>query len=65
MRDGVTLADSLVAWAGITASLNADGDTNLVAGVIVTGNYFDTLGVRRPRAVCSHRATMSRLERIP
>ena len=46
VRDGVTLSDSLVAWADITASLNADGDTDLVAGAIVTGHYFNTLGVR-------------------
>lgn len=46
VRDGVTLIDSLVAWADITASLNADGDTDLVAGAIVTGHYFNTLGVR-------------------
>ena len=46
VRDGATLSDSVVAWADITASLNADGETNLVAGVIVTGDYFNTLGVR-------------------
>jgi predicted permease len=46
LRDGVTLVDSLVAWAHVTASLNADGDSDLVAGAIVTGQYFNTLGVR-------------------
>ena len=42
LRDGSRLLDSLVAWGGITASLNADGETDLVSGAIVTGNYFET-----------------------
>jgi predicted permease len=46
VRDGVTLADSLVAWANIAVGLNADGDTDLVFGAIVSGHYFTTLGVR-------------------
>src|SRR5260221_9410756 len=36
----------LAAWGGIEASLNADGQTDLVVGVIASGNYFDVLGVR-------------------
>jgi predicted permease len=46
VRDGATLVDSLIAFSNIMASLNADGDTNLVNGGIVTGDYFTTLGVR-------------------
>ena len=45
LRDGNRLLDGLAAWGGITASLNADGETDLVSGVIVTGNFFDLLGV--------------------
>jgi predicted permease len=45
LRDGTRLLDGLLAWGGITASLNADGETDLVSGVIVTGNFFDLLGV--------------------
>ena len=49
LRDGNASLDGLGAWGGITASLNADGETDLVSGVIVTGNFFDLLGVtRRP-----------------
>ena len=46
MRDGTRQLDGLLAWGGITASLNTDGETDLVSGVIVTGNFFDLLGVR-------------------
>ena len=49
LRDGATLVDGLAAWGGITASLNADGETDLVVGAIVTGNYFDVLGVTAER----------------
>ena len=45
LRDGARLARRLAAWGGITASLNADGETDLVSGVIVTGNFFEVLGV--------------------
>ena len=49
MRDQNQVFDSMIAWGGITASLNGDGQTegaDLVSGVIVTGNYFEGLGVR-------------------
>ena len=46
IRDGSRAFDGLAAWGGIQASLNADGATDLVAGFIVTGNFFDVLGVR-------------------
>ena len=45
LRDGAVNVDGIAAWGGITASLNADGETDLVSGVIVTGNFFDILGV--------------------
>jgi macrolide transport system ATP-binding/permease protein len=49
LRDGATLADGLAAWGGITASLNADGETDLITGAIVTGNFFDVLGLAAER----------------
>jgi predicted permease len=49
LRDGNRLLDGLAAWGGITASLNADGETDLVNGVIVTGNFFDLLGLTAGR----------------
>jgi predicted permease len=45
LRDGTRTVQSLAAWGGINASLNADGQTDLVVGAIVTGNFFDVLGV--------------------
>jgi predicted permease len=45
LRDRNTVLDGLAAWGGITASLNTGGETDLVSGVIVTGNYFEVLGV--------------------
>jgi predicted permease len=52
LRDYNQVFDGLIAWGGITASLNSDGQTDgadLVTGAIVTGNYFDVLGVRAGR----------------
>ena len=37
------------AFGGIIASLNADGATDLVDGAIVSGNFFDVLGVPAAR----------------
>ncbi|HEY7509364.1 MAG TPA: ABC transporter permease [Vicinamibacteria bacterium] len=45
IRDLQSLVKPVAAWGGITASLNRDGQTDLVAGLIVTGTFFDTLGV--------------------
>jgi predicted permease len=45
LRDNNGVFDGLAAWGGITATLGYEGDTDLVSGVIVTGNYFDVLGV--------------------
>jgi macrolide transport system ATP-binding/permease protein len=49
LRDGNQVFDGLAAWGGITASLNAGDRAELVSGVIVTGNFFDVLGVRATR----------------
>jgi predicted permease len=46
LRDNNRVFDSYAVWGGITASLNADNATDLVSGVIVTGNLFELLGVR-------------------
>ncbi len=45
LRDGTQSLDGIAAWGGITASLTADNDTDVVNGVIVTGNFFELLGV--------------------
>jgi predicted permease len=49
LRDQNQAFDGLIAWGGISASLNSDeqgGGADLVTGAIVTGNFFETLGVR-------------------
>ena len=49
LRDQNQAFDSLIAWGGISASLNSDEQTegaDLVTGAIVTGNFFETLGVQ-------------------
>ena len=46
VRDNQRGFDGLAAWGGITVRLNAGGDAELAGGVIVTGNYFEVLGVR-------------------
>ena len=45
LRDHTRSFDGLAAWGGITASLNAGDSADLVAGLIVTGNFFDVLGI--------------------
>src|SRR5207237_2154277 len=37
---------ALVAYSPITLSLNSNDQADMISGLIVTGNYFDTLGVR-------------------
>jgi predicted permease len=46
MRDHGHGFASLAAFGGIVVSLNRGGTAELANGLIVTGNYFDTLGVR-------------------
>src|SRR6267142_393335 len=45
MRDQNHVFEGLIAWGGITASLNSNDQTDLVNGAVVTGNYFQVLGV--------------------
>jgi predicted permease len=45
LRDHQTPFEGLTAWGGIAASLSRDGRADLVEGAIVTGNYFQVLGV--------------------
>ena len=49
VRDQNNVLDGLIAWGGISASLNSNDQTDLVVGAIVTGNFFDVLGVRAQR----------------
>ena len=46
LRDQNNVFDGLIAWGGINASLNSNDQTDLVNGAIVTGNFFEVLGVR-------------------
>ena len=46
LRDGNQVLDAFAAWGGIVASLNTGDHAELVNGVIVTGNFFDILGIR-------------------
>ena len=45
MRDQNQVLDGLIAWGGITTSLNNNDQADLINGAIVTGNYFPVLGV--------------------
>ncbi|HEY7474516.1 MAG TPA: ABC transporter permease, partial [Vicinamibacterales bacterium] len=45
LRDRSDVFDGFAAWGGIVASLNADSTTDMVTGAIVTGRFFQTLGV--------------------
>src|SRR6185436_2532401 len=45
LRDGTQMFDGLAAWGGINASFSEGDATELVNDVIVTGNFFDALGV--------------------
>ena len=45
LRDQNNVFDGLAAWGGITASLNSNDQPDLVNGAIVTGNFFEVLGV--------------------
>ncbi len=49
LRDYGRSFDGVAGWGGITASLNAGDAAELVSGVIVTGNFFDLLGIRPAR----------------
>ena len=45
-RDQNNVFDGLIAWGGITASINSNDQTDQVSGAIVSGNFFDVIGVR-------------------
>src|SRR5919107_5127485 len=45
LRDANQVFDGFAAWGGILASLNAGQTAELVSGFIVTGNFFDVLGI--------------------
>src|SRR5262245_14857270 len=49
LRDHSQSFEGLTGWGGITASLNAGDSAELVFGLIVSGNFFDLLGVRPAR----------------
>src|SRR5437016_8641089 len=51
MRDQNHVFDGLIAWGGITASLNSNDQSDLVSGAVVTGNYFQVLGRSEERRV--------------
>ena len=46
LRDHNRFFDGFAGWGGIIASLNAGDSAELVSGFIVTGNFFDVLGIR-------------------
>jgi predicted permease len=46
LRDHNRVLDGFAGWGGIVASLNTGDSAELVSGFIVTGNFFDVLGVR-------------------
>jgi macrolide transport system ATP-binding/permease protein len=46
LRDHNDHFEALAAWAGISASLGVGESAELVAGFIVTGNFFEVLGTR-------------------
>ena len=45
LRDDSDVFEGFAAWGAIEASLNAENRTELVDGFIVTGNFFDVLGI--------------------
>ena len=49
LRDANQVFSGLAAWGGIDASLSAGGETDLVSGFIVTGNFFEVLGITADR----------------
>ncbi len=49
IRDRNTVFDGMIAWGGIGASINnasAGDGADMVGGAIVSGNYFEVLGVK-------------------
>ena len=46
LREQAPSLEGLAGWGGITASLHAGESAELVPGLIVTGNFFELLGIR-------------------
>src|SRR6266576_367025 len=46
LRDQNQVFDGMTAWGGITTSLNSNDQTDLESGAIVSGNFFQVLGVQ-------------------
>ncbi|MFL6207315.1 MAG: ABC transporter permease [Pyrinomonadaceae bacterium] len=44
-RDKNDVFSALIAYSGITVSLNSNDQADTISGLLVSGNYFDTLGV--------------------
>jgi predicted permease len=49
LRDHAPSFEGLAGWGGIAASLHAGDSAELVSGFIVTGNFFDVLGIQPAR----------------
>jgi predicted permease len=45
VRDHQSAFEGVMAWGGISASLNTNGRTDLANGLIASGNFFQVLGV--------------------
>ena len=64
LRDHAPSFEALAGWGGITASLHAGDSAELVSGFIVTGNFFEVLGIQPARGRLLSRATTRRRARI-
>ena len=49
LRDGTQTFDGVAAWSGFAASLNAGDGADRTLGYLVTGNFFDVLGLAADR----------------
>jgi macrolide transport system ATP-binding/permease protein len=49
LRDGTQTFDGVAAWSGFVASLNAGDGADRTPGYLVTGNFFDLLGLTADR----------------
>lgn len=46
---GLPVFEGLLAWMRVRATLSDDGQANVIDGLLVSGNYFDVLGLRASR----------------
>jgi predicted permease len=49
LRDGTQAFEGVAAWSGFVASLNAGDGADRTSGYLVTGNFFDVLGLAADR----------------